>query len=120
MSKLDLNLYLIQMKESYECARETLEDINESYNEGLASEEECVAALSDFENSKLVYETALICINQLNKPRDKKKHSTDQFLKDWYDSTTNKWLKEGLYDENINVLQPIINKFKEIKNGKSN
>lgn len=119
MSKIDLNLYLAQLYQAYESAKETLADINDAYTEGAVTEEDCIQALEDFEKQQLAYETVLICVNHLNKPSNKKKHRTDAFIKSWYNNSPD-WIKDGLYDENINVLQPIINKFKELKNGKSN
>lgn len=112
MSKVDLNLYLAQMKDAYESAKEGLLTTNEAYNINMATEEDCLQSLKDFEQAKAVYETAIICTNLLNKPS--KKHG-DDYLKSWYNNTTDKWLKASLYDENINAVQSIINKFKEIK-----
>ena len=121
MSKLNLNLYVAQTLAEYEAAKETMLDLNEAYDLGNVSEDECLEALEDFEHKKTKYETSLICCKELNKPSRKHDRALATSVRKWFDATEDEWLKASLYDDSINILQPIINRWKEYKkNGNIN
>lgn len=107
MSKVHANLYYFQIEQQFNEAKEILQDVTEFYNSGDLPEENMAQALKDFEDAKLVYETARIMISLLNKPSDKNYKKLDKTAKDWYDSMTSK-AKEGIYNENVNILQDMM------------
>ncbi len=79
MSKVDAKHYFKDIETQYFEIKEILEDVTEYYNKGEMTEEQAKDALADFERAQLVYDTARIFMDKLNKPsaRSKKKKEAE-------------------------------------------
>ena len=79
MAKLEAKRYFQDIETQYFEIKGILEDITEYYNKGEMTEEQVKDALADFERAQLVYDTARIFMDKLNKPssRAKKKREPE-------------------------------------------
>ena len=77
MSKVDAKHYFKDIETQYFEIKEILEDVTEYYNKGEMTEEQAKDALADFERAQLVYDTARIFMDKLNKPSQRSKRKKE-------------------------------------------
>lgn len=115
MSKIDVNLYFLEIQNEYFEMLDNLKEFKELASEGKVSQEEYDQMLRQVDLVRSNYERIAYIIMLLNKPRKKEKAEYDIYKK-WYNELQGA-SKQAVLDENADVLHDL----KEfIKRGKEN